>query len=386
MIIAIPREIMPDENRVAATPDTVEKLIRLGYEVHVERNAGRGTHHKDTAYTGAGAVIAESAQDLYSRADIILKVKEPMFNDDFGKHEIDMIRPGATLIAFLHPAAPGNHEMVEKLRDKNITAFTMDGIPRISRAQRMDALTSMSTVTGYKAVLIAASHLPVLLPMVGTAIGPLKPASFLIVGAGVVGLQAIATARRLGAVVKVVDIQEKAREAALSLGAKISGFEVPDEMAMEKNGYAKALPEDWLQKERNVIFPLMKEADAVILSALVPGEVAPLLVTREMVAGMKPGSVIVDISIDQGGNCAATVPGEYCTFSDVLICGTKNIPGSVPVHATWLYANNIFYFVENLYKNAPGKFDIQDEIVSSSLVTDGGKILHRGTLKALTRS
>jgi len=386
MIIGIPREMMPSENRVAATPATVEKLIHLGYEVHVEKNAGRGAYHKDTAYTGAGAVIAESARDLYSKADIILKVKEPIFNSDFGQHEIDMIHEGATLIAFLHPAAPGNHEMVEKLRDKNITAFTMDGIPRISRAQRMDALTSMSTVTGYKAVLIAASHLPVLIPMVGTAIGPIKPAKILIAGVGVVGLQAVATARRIGAVVSVVDIQGKAREAALSLGAKIGGFEVPDEIACEKNGYAKALPETWLQKEREVIFPLLKEADAVILSALVPGEIAPVLITREMAAGMKPGSIIVDVSIDQGGNCAATVPGEHSILNDVLICGTKNIPGSVPVHATWLYANNIFYFVENLYKNAPGKFDIQDEIVRSTLVTDGGKILHRGTLKALARS
>ena len=386
MIIGIPKEIMPGENRVAATPATVAKFLGLGHEVMVEQNAGRGAYHKDAAYTEAGAMISADVRSIFSRADIILKVKEPIFNTDWGVHEIDMIRAGAALIAFLHPAAPGNHAMVEKLRDKNITAFTMDGIPRISRAQRMDALTSMSTITGYKAVMIAASHLPVLLPMVGTAIGPLKPANVLIIGAGVVGLQAIATARRLGAIVSVVDIQDKAREAALSLGAKISGFEVPEEIAREKDGYAKALPEAWLQKERDGIFPLLKETDAVILSALVPGEVAPLLITRDMVVGMKPGAVIVDVSIDQGGNCAATVPAEICTFNDVLICGTKNIPGSIPVHATWLYANNIFYFFEVLYKNTGGKPDLQDEIVRSTLVTDGGKILHRGTLKALTRS
>jgi NAD(P) transhydrogenase subunit alpha len=205
----------------------------------------------------------------------------------------------------------------------------------------------------------------------------------LIIGAGVVGLQAIATARRLGAIVKVIDIQTNAREAAMSLGATVAGFEVPDEIAIEKGGYAKALPPDWLKKEQEVISPRLKESDAVILSALVPGEIAPLLITRDMLLCMKPGSVIVDVSIDQGGNCAVTVPEKITTLENRLICGTKNIPGSVPVHATWLYANNIFYFVENLYKHGAVTFDTQDEIVRSTLVTLDGKILHQGTLKTL---
>ena len=386
MIIGIPKEIMPDENRVAAIPETVNKFVRLGYIVHVEKNAGQGAYHKDTAYIEAGATIEKDAQSLYAKADIILKVKEPMLNTYSNKHEIDMIKPGAILIAFLHPAAPGNHEMVKKLCDKNITAFTMDGIPRISKAQQMDALTSMSTITGYKAVMIAALHLPVMLPMVGTAIGPLKPANFLIIGAGVVGLQAVATARRLGAVVRVIDIQAKAREAAMSLGAKVEGFEVPDEIAIEKGGYAKALPPDRLRKEQEVIFPKLKETDVAILSALVPGEIAPHLITRDMLRYMKPGSVIVDVSIDQGGNCEVTVPGNITTLEDILICGTKNIPGSVPVHATWLYANNIFCFVENLSKQGAVTFDTCDEIVRNTLVTYNRQLLHEGTLKALTQS
>ena len=386
MIIGIPREIMPEENRVAAIPETVKKFIGLGYEVHVEHNAGWGSYYRDRDYAEAGAKIEEDVQDLYAKADLILKVKEPMLNASVGKHEIDMIKPGATLITFLHPAAPGNHEMIKNLRDKNITAFTMDGIPRISRAQKMDALTSMSTITGYKSVLIAASHLAVMLPMVGTAIGPLKPANFLVIGAGVVGLQAIATAKRLGAVVRLIDIQSKAREAAMSLGAKVEGFEVPDEIALGKGGYAKALPPDWLRKEQELISPILKETDAVILSALVPGEVAPRLITNEMLSSMKPGSVIIDVSIDQGGNCSETVPGEKTISKDVLISGIKNIPGSVPVHSTWLYANNIFYFVENLYKGGTVTFDTQDEIVSSSLVTHNREILHEGALKAMTQN
>jgi len=383
MIIGIPKEIMPGENRVAATPATVAKFLGLGHEVMVEQNAGRGAYHKDAAYTEAGAMISADVRSIFSRADIILKVKEPIFNTDLGAHEIDMIREGAALIAFLHPAAPGNHAMVEKLRDKNITAFTMDGIPRISRAQRMDALTSMSTITGYKAVMIAASHLPVLLPMVGTAIGPLKPANVLIIGAGVVGLQAIATARRLGAIVSVVDIQDKAREAALSLGAKISGFEVPDEIAREKDGYAKALPDAWLQKERDGIFPLLKETDAVILSALVPGEVAPLLITRDMVVGMKPGAVIVDVSIDQGGNCELTEGGKIIEVDGIHIIGTKNIPGMVPVSSTWMFALNIYNLLSSIVTDGRIVLKEDDEIIASALVTRDGKIIHQGALEAM---
>jgi NAD(P) transhydrogenase subunit alpha len=259
----------------------------------------------------------------------------------------------------------------------------MDGIPRISRAQRMDALTSMSTLTGYKAVVTVAARLPVVLPMVGTAIGAIKPAVVLVVGGGVVGLQAIATAKRLGAVVMAVDIRDQAREACASLGAKVEGFEVPEEMAQSADGYACRLPDDWLAKEAAALAPLAAKADAVILSALVPGEIAPVLITAETVRNMRPGAVIVDVAIDQGGNCALTEPGALHTVDDVLICGTKNIPGSGPVHASWLYANNMYYFVENLFKKKAGEIDFDDEIVRSATVTRDGRIVHAGTLKAM---
>ena len=383
MHIGIPKEILEGENRVAATPETVAKYKAMGYTVHVEQGAGAGALISDNAYEEAGAQIEPEAGRLYAVADMVLKVKEPVFNATVGKHEADMIREGATLVTFLHPAAPGNREMVEQLRARRIAAFTMDGIPRISRAQRMDALTSMSTLTGYKSVLMAACSLPVVMPMVGTAIGPLKPARVLVIGAGVVGLQAIATAKRLGAVVSAVDTRGRAREAASSLGATVVGFEVPEALAESSSGYARPLPAEWLQKERDLLLPVIEKADMVILCALIPGEVAPPLITSEMVCAMRRGSVIVDVSIDQGGNCAATVPGMQHSVNGVLIIGTKNIPGSVPVHATWLYAKNMLHFIENLCKSGPGQLNLDDEIVRGALVTLDGKIMHEGTLRAL---
>lgn len=383
MIIAIPKEIMPEESRVAAIPETVARLIKLDYQVAVESKAGEGVFFSDEEYRDAGAEIVADVEALYARADIVLKVKEPQFNEQVGRHEIEMMRERCILITFLHPAAPSNHKSITMIRDKGITSFTMDGIPRTSRAQKMDALTSMSTVTGYKSVLLAANHLARFIPMISTGIGVVKPAKVLIVGAGVVGLQAIATAKRLGGMVSVVDIRPKAREEAASLGAKVEGFEVPEKLATGKWGYAKALPAEWLSRERTALLPLLQEADIAIFSGLVPGEVAPILVTEEMVARMKPGSVIVDVAIDQGGNCAITDPGKVVTKHRTVINGLQNIPGRMAAHATWLYANNMYYYVENLFKNGAGVIDFEDEIVQNSLVTRDGRIVHEGTLKAL---
>ncbi len=383
MRIGVPKEIMTNENRVAAVPETVVKFKQLGFEVIVETDAGRGVFQGDDVYAKAGARIAPDAKTVYEQADVILKVKEPMFDEKQGRHEMDLLREKQILIAFLHPAAPANHGMVKQLRDRRVTAFSMDAIPRISRAQRMDALTSMSTITGYKAILLAANRFPKFIPMVGTAIGMIKPANILVVGAGVVGLQAIATGKRLGGVVKIVDIRPNARTEAESLGAKVAGFEMPVELAVADGGYAKALPEEWLLREREAIEGAVQEADIVVLSALVPGEVAPVLITEKMVARMKPGSTIIDVSIDQGGNCALTEPGAEVVRHGVYLCGIKNIPGSVPVHSTWLYANNMYYFVEHLFSQGVGVIKENDEIVRSSLIASEGKILHAGTLKAL---
>lgn len=383
MQIGIPKEILAEEKRVAATPETVRKYVQMGFDVAVEASAGEGIHLSNDDYQIAGAKIVSSTESLFAESDIVLKVKQPVFNKNTGKHEVDMLRDGSMLITFLHPAAPENHEMVKSLRDKNITAFTMDGIPRISRAQRMDALSSMSAVTGYKAVIMAANQLPKFIPMIGTAIGTIKPSQFLIIGTGVVGLQAIATAKRLGAVVKSLDIRKNACTEAESLGAKILNFDIPQEMAVGSGGYAKSLENDWLEIERSIITPHLEEADVVILSALVPGEVAPVLITEPMVSTMKPGAVVMDISVDQGGNCEITEPGHFSVKYGVHICGIQNIPGRMAVHASWLYANNMYYYIENLFKNGNQKIDLDDEIVRSSLVTHDSVIHHKGALKAM---
>lgn len=383
MVIGIPTEILEREYRVAALPEEVAAYVRMGFDVVVQAGAGEGALHGDDEYAAAGARIASGAAEVFSQADIILKVKQPHFNAVTGKDETEMLREGSMLITFLHPAAPANHDIVRALRDRNITALTMDGIPRISRAQSMDALSSMSTVTGYKSVIMAAAALPKFVPMIGTAIGATKPAEVLIIGAGVVGLQAVATAKRLGGVVKVVDIRAAAREEAASLGAKAVGFEAPDEYAIGEGGYAGALPEEWLVAEREAIAPYVAAADIIVLSALVPGEVAPLLITEEMIASMRPGSVIVDVSVDQGGNCAATVPATEVVVSGVHVLGYVNIPGSVPVHSSWLYGKNMLAFVQNLFKNGPETPDFEDEIVRHTLVTRGGTIVHHGALNAM---
>ncbi len=383
MIIGIPKEILERERRVSALPENVATYVGMGFEVLVETGAGEGAYRSDEEYRKVGGKIVENVEELFAKADVIVKVKQPYFNKKLGKHEADMVREGKVLITFIHPATPSNHDMVRKLRDRNITALTMDSIPRTSRAQSMDCLTAMSTVSGYKAVLLAACHLPTFLPMMGTAQGLLKQGKMLAVGVGVVGLQALATAKRLGAELYAVDIREDARKGAQSLGAKVVGFEVPPAVAIGEGGYAAALSEEWLQKERELLRPILPDMDIVVLSALVPGEAAPVLITEEMVATMKPGSVIMDISIDQGGNCSLTRSAEEYRQGGVLISGLANIPGSVPVHSSWMYAHAVEGYMKNLFKHGPGKLDLEDDIVQHSLVTHAGKIVHHGTLKAM---
>jgi H+-translocating NAD(P) transhydrogenase subunit alpha len=384
MIIAVPKEIMHDEGRVAVTPETAGKLTRMGFGVLVEKDAGAEANLNDEDYRHAGAEIVGDVRDLYAAADIVLKVKQPLFNSLTGRHEVEMMRPGTLLIAFLHPAAPRNHLLVGKLRAGKITALSMDAVPRVlSHVQPMDALTSMSTVTGYRSVLLGAVQLARFVPLMGTAIGTMPPAKFLMLGAGVVGLQAIATARRLGGLAMAFDIRAEAREQARSLGAEVRGFEAPDDLVIGEGGYARQLPENWLEKERQVLATVVSEADVIISSALVPGETAPVLLTAEIVRRLRPGSVIIDVAIDQGGNCALTKPGEETVVDGVTICGFENIPGGMPEHATWLYANNLLEFVRNLFNGRAGKPDLTSLIARNCLITHAGSIVHEGTLRAM---
>ena len=383
LTIGILKEIMHGEQRVAAIPDTVKKMKDQGARVLVEKNAGEGSFYADAAYKDAGAEIVPEVERIFAESDIILKVKEPLYNEQLGKHEAELFREGQYLITFLHPAAPANREMIRALAASGVTSLTLDGIPRISRAQNMDALTSMSTVAGYKGVLMAAGRLAKFLPMIGTAVGVIKPASVVVVGTGVAGLQAVATAKRLGAQVSAIDIRPDAREQAQSIGAKSIDPGVPTSEAVGEGGYAKRLSDDWLLKERENIRELVTSADILILSALIPGKLAPILVTEDMVKSMKPGSCIVDISIDQGGNCAITDPGKIVVKHGVSIDGTKNIPGLLPTSSTWMFANNIYNLIDFLCENGAVKLDTADPIVASTLTTREKKIVHAGALEAL---
>lgn len=382
MTIGIPKEIMPGERRVSATPDTVKKMVAEGAQVLVEQGAGAGSFFADNDYQSAGATLVADVQEIFAKAHVILKVKEPQFNEQVKKHETEMVRDGQYLITFLHPAAPVNRDMMKNLAASGCISLTLDGIPRISRAQNMDALTSMSTVAGYKSVLMAANSLSKFLPMVGTAVGVIKPSNVVVIGTGVAGLQAVATAKRLGAVVTAVDIRPDANEQAKSLGAKAFDTGVPAEIAVGEGGYAQRLSDEWLAKEIENIKGLVKEADILILAALIPGKLAPILITEEMVKSMAPGSAIVDISIDQGGNCALTVPGEIVVKHGVSINGIKNIPGMLPTSSTWMFANNIYNLLAFLCADGKITLDREDPIVASTLTTIGKKIVHAGAIES----
>ena len=383
MIIGIPKEIMHEEARVAATPESVKKYVADGHTVLVEKNAGIGALHTNEAYEAAGAAVIESAQEIYDKAELILKVKEPQFNTQFNKHEVDMMHSGQYLITFIHPAAPVNHEMVKKMAANGIISLTMDCVPRISRAQSMDALTSMSTCAGYKGILMAASDLIKFIPMMPTAAGMIKPCNVLVAGVGVGGLQALATAKRLGAKTYAIDIRPAAAEQATSLGATVVESGVAPELAIGQGGYAQQLPEDVLAAERERIAKVLPDMDIVFLSALVPGRLAPILITEEMVKTMKPGSVIVDIAIDQGGNCAITPAGTKAVKHGVTIEGIKNIPGMLAESSTLMYSANMYNLVKYLAKDGTMKLDETDDIVKGMLTTKDGKIVHAGALAAM---
>jgi NAD(P) transhydrogenase subunit alpha len=376
---------MPRENRVAATPETVAAMTAKGFDVTVETGAGEGIFIDDQAYVDAGAKIAPGPRELYGGAQLVLKVKEPRFNDVSGAHEAEMMVPGTGLIAFLHPAAPDNHAMVNMLADGGITSFTLDSIPRMPEAEAMDPLISMSTITGYRAVLLAAEKLPRFVPRVQTAAGTNDPARILVVGAGVAGIQSIITAKHLEAEVLAVDIREEARKQAELLGARVVGFFCDEATAQDKQGHARELIDDLLEQERGQIAELIPEADIVITSVLVPGERAPVIITREMVELMKPGSVIVDVGIDQGGNCEVTSGGEEVVFGKVTVIGLKNIPGHMAEDATRLFSRNVLNFLLHLTGDGREDLRIEDPIATETLVTHRNRVVHHGALKAMGR-
>jgi NAD(P) transhydrogenase subunit alpha len=384
MIIGIPKEIMQGEKRVSAIPETVKKMVEGGASVLFEKGAGIGSHYLDETYEEAGAKLIADVEDVFSQADVILKVKEPQFNYEKNKHELDMMHEGQYLITFIHPASPPNHQMVKHMAERGIIGLTLDGVPRISRAQAMDALSSMSACAGYKGMIMGINDISKFVPFVTSAVGRLKPATVFVIGTGVAGLRALATAKGLGATVYTTDIRPEANKNAESLGAIIVETGVPEEIAISPDGkHANQLPEKWLHVERENIKETVVKADIVFCSALIQGKVAPILLTEEMVQSMQPGSVIVDISIDQGGNCSITTPGAVEVKHDVIIQGIKNIPGMLSTSSTIMFSKNIYNLLAYLMKDGQINLDMTDEITSSILVTKDGQIVHEGALEAM---
>jgi NAD(P) transhydrogenase subunit alpha len=369
---------------VALIPGALAPLRKVGAEVLVESGAGDGAGFPDSEFADKGARIAASRQELFAAADVVLQVRCLGANPEAGRADLALLRPGQTLIGFWEPlAAP---ELVAAAAAAGVTAFAMELMPRITRAQTMDALSSMATVAGYKAVLLAADRLPKMFPLLMTAAGTLAPAKVFVIGAGVAGLQAIATARRLGAVVEAYDVRPAVKEQVQSLGARFLELPLETAGAEDKTGYAKALDEEFYRRQRELMLKAVAEHDVVISTAAVLGRKAPLLITREMVAAMRRGSVIVDVAAERGGNCELTRPGETVVENGVTILGPVNLPSAVPVHASQMYARNITSFLLNMVKDGRLAPSPEDEIVRETLLARDGRVLHPQVLERLSRS
>jgi NAD(P) transhydrogenase subunit alpha len=377
MTVGVPRETWPGETRVALIPSSVAALRKAGLDVIVEENAGTAAGFTDPAFREAGAQIASRAR-VFSAADIVLQVRAV-------PAELSMLRAGQAVIGFADPL--GSPEAVDAVARTGATAFSMELMPRITRAQSMDALSSMATIAGYKGVLLAANHLPRMFPMLMTAAGTLTAAKAFIVGAGVAGLQAIATARRLGAKVEAYDVRPAVKEQVQSLGARFVEMPLETADAEDKGGYAKAQDESFYRRQREMMLRVVAASDVVITTALIPGKKAPILVTREMVEGMTPGSVIVDLAAERGGNCALTRPDEMVVHNGVTIVGPSNPAALVPNHASQMYAKNIVTFLNHLLgkdgaKKPALELDLSDEITRETLLTRDGQVVH-GRIKDL---
>jgi H+-translocating NAD(P) transhydrogenase subunit alpha len=375
MKVAVPRERAPGERRVALTPDAVAALVKGGTEVLVETGAGDGAFHADAAFEQAGARIATDAGALYGAADVVIKVQKP------APPEVEQLREGSVLVAFLQ--ALTSPDLIRSLVARRITSFGMEGIPRISRAQKMDALSSQANIAGYKAVLIAAESLPKFFPMLMTAAGTVFAARVLVIGAGVAGLQAIATARRLGAQVWGYDVRPVVKEQVESLGAKFLQFDLGVSDAEDTGGYAKALSADTARRQQEMLGEKTKDFDVVVTTALVPGRPAPRLVTAETVAGMRPGSVIIDLAAEAGGNCELTQPDQVVVRHGVTIHGPTNLPSTTPVHASQLYARNVTELLRELVKDGAVSIDLTDEVVRGACVTHAGEVVNDAVKAAL---
>ena len=378
MKISIPKETIQDETRVAATPQSVKELIKAGYKVNIETGAGTSSYISDDDFKNAGANIVSSTNELYKDSDIIIKVAAPTSD------EIESMPKNSILVSFFQPTI--ELEKVKSISSKKITGLSMHLVPRTTLAQKMDALSSQANIAGYKAVLMGSSHISVYMPLLMTAAGTIRPAKVLILGAGVAGLQAIATAKRLGAQVEAFDVRPEVKEQVESLGAKLVEVSSDSDDGVGEGGYAKETSDEYKQKQQELIKEHISKADMVVTTALIPGRKAPILIGKDVVELMKPGSVIMDLAAENGGNCEVTEKDKIIMHNDVIVDGTSNIPATMPVHASELYAKNISALVLYMTKENNLNLDMGDEIISGSSYTHEGKITHEPTRNLLEES
>jgi NAD(P) transhydrogenase subunit alpha len=373
MKAGVPKETYPGETRVAITPSVVPAMRKAGLEVVVEAGAGSRAGFPDAEYEAKGATLG-SRGEVFAQADVILQVRTLGANPDAGKADLALMRKGQTVIGLAEPLTA--LDAAKALAERGVTLFGMELMPRITRAQSMDALSSQATVAGYKAVLLAAEALPRMFPMLMTAAGTISPAKVFVIGAGVAGLQAIATARRLGAVVKAYDVRPAVKEQVESLGASFVEMELEANEAEDKGGYAKAMGDEFYRRQRELMAKVVAGVDVVITTAVVPGKKAPVLITAEMVGAMAPGSVIVDLAAERGGNCELTRPGETVVEDGVTIIGPDNVPARVPYHASQMYAKNVTAFLLHVLRDAVFVLGMDDEITRETLITHDGEVVN----------
>jgi H+-translocating NAD(P) transhydrogenase subunit alpha len=374
MIVGVPKEIYPKEHRVALVPAVIANLKKSGLDVIVEAGAGLAAGYPDAEYTEKGARIVPDRAEIFRTADIIVQFLCHGANDVTGTSDLPLFHKGQILFGFVRPL--GAIKTLQEIADRGVTAFSVELMPRTTRAQSMDALSSMATICGYKAVVLAADTLPRMFPMLTTAAGTIAPARVLIIGAGVAGLQAIATARRLGAVASAYDMRPAAKEQVQSLGGRFVELPIEAKDAQDARGYGRAQDETFYQKQRELLGKTVAESDVVITAAVIPGKKSPVLVTKDMVERMAPGSVIVDLAAERGGNCELTKSGENITAHNVTIIGEFNLAGTVPYHASSLYSRNVSAFLQHLVKDGKVNLDLKDEIIRETLVTQDGEVVN----------
>jgi len=381
MIVGVPTETFPGERRVALTPAVLSPLSKKGIEVVVQQDAGREAGYLDRDFTDKGATIVTTRQEVFQKADVIAQIRALGANPDAGRADLELMRKGQVVVGTCEPLTA--HAEARALAEKGVTLLSLELMPRITRAQSMDVLSSMATIAGYKAVLLGADALPRIFPMLMTAAGTVAAARVFVVGAGVAGLQAIATAKRLGAIVEAYDVRPAVKEQVQSLGGKFVELELETGTSEDAGGYAKELGEDFYRKQREMMLQVVANSDVVITTAAIPGKKAPILVTTEMVSGMRPGSVIVDLAAERGGNCELTRPGETVVVDGVSVIGPLNLASTIPYHASQMFAKNVSTYLQHLVSDGTLTLDTDDEITAGTLVTRDGEIVHPAVLESM---